>query len=397
MKILIYTQYFRPETNAAANRTTDIAKYLSEKHDVNVLTGFPNHPLGKLIGDYKIKWLALENYFKVKVWRSFLIIPKKNNSKIWRYLNYFSFAFSSFLNLFRLEKPDVLFVSSPPISILILAYVYSKIKKTRLIVDIRDLWPEAAISLKFIKKTMFTSYLEKLVLNVYKYADKIIINTPAFGPVLKSYGHDEKVFYIPNGFDIAENSRLKNAGVKNNARFKVFYAGLFGYAQNVNLLVETARVASLDKSEVDFVLVGAGPLKQDLEEKKEKYGLKNIIIYDYQPKDTLFKLIDSCDLGVITYEINDTFRKNIPSKIFDYMFLEKPVLINLEGIASDIIVENDFGFVLETNDPTLFYNKIIEIKEKEDLEKKGDNAYSCLERDFNKQKLLGRLEKIIIQ
>jgi len=55
MKILIYTQYFQPETNAAANRTSDIAEFLSKNNQVTVLTGFPNHPLGKKIGNYKIK------------------------------------------------------------------------------------------------------------------------------------------------------------------------------------------------------------------------------------------------------------------------------------------------------------------------------------------------------
>ncbi|MDD3155937.1 MAG: hypothetical protein PHP14_00315 [Candidatus Pacebacteria bacterium] len=55
MKILIYTQYFYPERNAASNRVTDIAEYLGSNHEINVLTGFPNHPLGKIIGDRKIK------------------------------------------------------------------------------------------------------------------------------------------------------------------------------------------------------------------------------------------------------------------------------------------------------------------------------------------------------
>jgi len=152
MKILIYTQYFYPERNAASNRVTDIAEYLGANHEINVLTGFPNHPLGKIIGDRKIKWLSKEKYENANIWRSFLIIPKVTSSKLWRYLNYFSFAFSSFINLFRMTKPDVLFVSSPPISLLILGYLYAKIRKVKLVVDIRDLWPEAAISLKIIKK-----------------------------------------------------------------------------------------------------------------------------------------------------------------------------------------------------------------------------------------------------
>lgn len=397
MKILIYTQYFGPETNAAANRTTDIAKYLSGRHDVSVLTGFPNHPLGKMIGSYKIKWLTVEKDFGIKIWRSFLIIPRKSNSRIWRYLNYYSFAFSSFINLFRVQKPDVLFVSSPPISILILAYMYAKIKKVKLVLDIRDLWPEAAISLKFIKKNILISWLENLVIKAYKYANRITINTPAFEDVFKSYGCGDKLFYVPNGFDISKNLEIKKNDNEPNNTFKVFYAGLFGYAQNVNLLVETARVASLSKNDIEFVLVGTGPMKERLQEKILKYALKNITLLEYLPKDAFLNLIGKFDLGVITYEINDTFRKNIPSKIFDYMFMEKPVLINLKGTASDMIQSGDFGFVLETEDPVLFFEKIVAIKNNKNLKEKGGNAFQYLKSDFDKQVLLEKLEEILTQ
>jgi len=82
MKILIYSQYFYLETNAPANRLLDMAKYLSKKNEVAILTGFPNHPLGKMIGGYRIKWLLKERLEGMDIFRSFLIIPKKTNSKI---------------------------------------------------------------------------------------------------------------------------------------------------------------------------------------------------------------------------------------------------------------------------------------------------------------------------
>lgn len=222
MKILIYTQYFYPEKNAAANRVSDIAEYMSKNHDVNIITGFPNHPLGKIIGDKKIKWLSKEKYENINIWRSFLIIPKVTNSKSWRYLNYFSFAFSSFINLFRIAKPDVLLVSSPPISLLVLSYLYAKIRKVKLIVDIRDLWPEAAISLKIIKKNWLTNLIEKLVEKTYQFANKIIVNTNSFVDVFDTYNLKHKTFYIPNGFYISKNLFIKDNLKRKSFDFKVF-------------------------------------------------------------------------------------------------------------------------------------------------------------------------------
>jgi len=393
MRILIYSQYFKPETNAAANKTSDIASFLAKENQVEVMTGFPNHPLGKMIGNYKIKWLMLEKNDNLKIWRNFLIIPKKANLKIWRYLNYFSFAFSSFINLLFMKKPDVLIVSSPPISILILAFIYTKLFKIKLVVDLRDLWPEAAISLNFVKRNIFINILEKLVNSSYHYASKIFINTLAFKDILinKYLIRDNKIIYIPNGFDIENNLNIKNQLKRNDFNFKVFYSGLFGFAQNVNLIIETAKLCE----DIQFFLIGDGPLKKQLVDKVNSLNISNVRIFDYQKKEDLFCLINECDLGLITYEINDTFRKNIPSKIFDYMFLNKPVLINLEGEASRLIKDGDFGFVIETNDPKVLSEKLNNIKDNDKLVEKGNNGFKYLQKNFDKKFLLDQLLKEI--
>jgi len=330
------------------------------------------------------------------VYRSFLIIPRKTNSKIYRYLNYFSFAFSSFLNLFRIEKPDLMIVTSPPISVLILGYVYARIRKIQLIIDLRDMWPEAAISLKVVKKGLVTNYLEKLVLKAYNYSKNILINTEAFRSVLvKNYMVlNSKITYLPNGFDIEGNLEFKKEFV-DEGEFKIFYSGLFGWAQNVDLIIETAKIFKDKGSLVKFVLIGDGPLKNTLKDKVEKYHLDNLEIIDYQKKENLFKIISGCNLGLITYELNDTFRKNIPSKIFDYMFLEKPVLINLEGEASGMIEAGKFGFSYETNDPVKLCNRIEEILTTMDLKTRGNNGFEHLKANFDKKELLGRLDKIL--
>jgi glycosyltransferase involved in cell wall biosynthesis len=162
------------------------------------------------------------------------------------------------------------------------------------------------------------------------------------------------------------------------------------------LIVETAKIFQENNTNVKFILIGDGPLKETLNAKILKYNLKNVEILEYQKKENLFKIISECDLGLITYEINDTFRKNIPSKIFDYMFLEKPVLINLEGEASKMISSGSFGFELETNDPKEFYLKISEIiSNRIELKTRGINGFNFLKENFDKKILLEKLNKII--
>ncbi|MDD3155939.1 MAG: glycosyltransferase family 4 protein [Candidatus Pacebacteria bacterium] len=238
--------------------------------------------------------------------------------------------------------------------------------------------------------------IEKLVRKAYIFADKIIVNTNSFIDVFSDYNLKHKTFYIPNGFDISKNLFIKSSLERESLEFKVFYSGLLGFAQNVDLLVETAIIAKKENSDIKFFIIGEGPLKKQIIDKINKYDLNNIVLFDYQIKEDMFHLINECDLGVITYQINDAFRKNIPSKMFDYMFANKPILINLEGEASRLIVNNDFGFVMETNDPVIFYKRILEIKNNEDLIEKGSNAFACLKENFDKKILLADLEKILI-
>jgi glycosyltransferase involved in cell wall biosynthesis len=162
------------------------------------------------------------------------------------------------------------------------------------------------------------------------------------------------------------------------------------------LIVEVAKIFKDKGSLVEFVLIGDGPLKDVLKAKAEKYHLDNLEIMEYQEKENLFKLISECNLGLITYELNDTFRKNIPSKIFDYMFLEKPVLINLEGEASKMILDGNFGFCYETSSPIELYNRTQEIVlNREGLEIKGHNGFEYLKENFDKKELLKRLDKVL--
>ncbi len=329
-----------------------------------------------------------------------MYIPRNLTSKIQRYLNYFTFALSSFINLFRIEKPDVIIVSSPPVSVLILGFWYAKIKKIKMIIDLRDMWPEAAISLKIVKKGFLTQILERLVLKSYHYSKKILINTEGFRNILinRYMVNPNKIFYLPNGFNIEKHIDIKDSIKLGNIenQFKVFYSGLLGWAQNVELIVKTAKVAQDLNSHIKFLIIGEGGLKKDLEEMIKRDKLHNISIIDYQEKKKLFELMGGCNLGLITYTINDTFRKNIPSKIFDYMFLEKPVLINLKGEASKLIEDGEFGFCLETNDPVEFFKKIQEISQKDkEISILGKNGFEYLKKNFNKKDLLQKLENLL--
>jgi colanic acid biosynthesis glycosyl transferase WcaI len=100
MKILYVSQYFQPEMGAPAARVSELSRHwVRAGHDVTVLTGFPNHPTGKLASDYRKPFRRLvmkEEIEGVKVIRTWLL-PLPNRKPYERMLNYGSFCVSAAL------------------------------------------------------------------------------------------------------------------------------------------------------------------------------------------------------------------------------------------------------------------------------------------------------------
>ena len=130
MRILYVSQYFPPEVNAPAQRVFDFAKAWKDAgHDVVVLTGFPNHPAGKLFAGYKLRLLQRENIDGIDVVRTYLY-PAPNKGKLRRYLNYASFmASAAAVGCAAVGKVDVVIASSPQLLVGVAGYWISRVKR----------------------------------------------------------------------------------------------------------------------------------------------------------------------------------------------------------------------------------------------------------------------------
>ncbi len=145
MKIIILTQYFPPEVGAAQNRLFETASRLQKNGaEIKILTAMPNYPEMKIKEGYKGKFYLKENIGGLEIHRAWIYVG--NNKKILsRLLNYFSFVFTSFwVGWFKLGKADFIFCESPPLFLGMTAVLLKKIKGSKLIFNVADLWPEAA-------------------------------------------------------------------------------------------------------------------------------------------------------------------------------------------------------------------------------------------------------------
>src|SRR5580700_6294882 len=95
MRILYLSQYFPPEMGAPAARVYELSReWVKLGHEVQVLTGFPNHPTGVIPAEYRGEWIRREEVDGITVVRA-PIYAAPNKDLLRRSANYLSFAASA--------------------------------------------------------------------------------------------------------------------------------------------------------------------------------------------------------------------------------------------------------------------------------------------------------------
>ena len=197
-RIFFYTQYFYPEPTIKGLKF--IEELSKDNYEVQVITAFPNYPFGKIYKPYKLSIFKREIIGKIKINRLY-VFPNHSKSVFLRFINYFSFAISSFLFcLLFVKKEDILYVYQPPPTLGIFSSLIKFLKKTKFILDIQDLWPETLIQNSLIKNKYLIYIISKICMFSYSNANYIITNSNGFKNTLIKKGiRKEKISTIYNG------------------------------------------------------------------------------------------------------------------------------------------------------------------------------------------------------
>ena len=301
MKIVILTQYYPPEHGAPQNRLHDLARrWAGIGHEVTVLTAMPNYPVGHIFPAYQGKFTLTESIDGVKVIRCW-ILPSKKKSTIGQLICYFSFVFSSCaIGVLRLGKSDFLICESPPLFLGFTALFLKFVKRTKLVMNISDLWPESAVQLGMIGKGAALSFLEWFEKLLYRKSVLVSCQTEGIVDGVKKRYPSSKTFLFPNGVDLEMFiKQLKDAnfaeshGIPEDS-FIVGYAGNHGRSQALSQVIEAVKL--LKDSRIFFAFFGDGPEKEELSRKVSSMGLENLKFFDSVPRGKMPHLLSMITL-----------------------------------------------------------------------------------------------------
>lgn len=347
MKILFVTQWFQPEQ---FYKGVPFARALMERgHEVQVLTGFPNYPTGKIYPGYKIKFFQKEILDGIEVIRVPLY-PSHDSNAVKRIANYGSFAITAaILGPWLTKKPDVIYVYHPPPTTYLPSFVLKMLYRVPVVYDIQDFWPETLAATGMLSNSLCLKLVDLYCKTFYKAASKIVVLSPGFKQKLIEKGvPKEKIKVIYNwsvDSQIAEVERdeklAEELGFLN--KFNFLFAGNMGKAQNLSTLLEAADLLKNKCPEIQFVMIGGGVELGVLRSKASEMQLNNVRFLPRRPRSEIGQILSLANVLLVHLKDDPLFAITIPSKIQAYLAVGRPILAAVSGDAAEIIQQSGGG------------------------------------------------------
>lgn len=342
-EILIISNYYPPEKGAAANRIEQLALKLHQnKYKVSVLCPLGNYPKGELFPEYKGKFSVTENLQDITVKRLW-IYPSVSKNILKRTLSVLSFSTGLFFYLLFQKTPKKVVVQSPPLLLSFVSVFVLSLKRKKIILNVSDLWPLAAIELKALKTDSFSHHISLFFERfIYSRATLILGQSNEIITHVHTLFPDKKCFLYRNFPDhrISKMELSRSLRTEENQPVKIFYAGLLGIAQGVFELCQKINLVGLN---IEFYIFGDGVEKTQIEalisaEKEERLYFQGML-----DRKELHQRIKSFDIAIVP--LKTRIYGSVPSKIFEYGSLGFPVLYFGGGEGETIVNDNHLGWV----------------------------------------------------
>ena len=387
--IWIINQYAGSPYHGMTFRTYYLAKNFIKKHEVNVFSASFSHVMSSPPDVNKNTTESIDGiiYHWIKV---FKYTQSKSVSRV---ISMFLFLFKLFfLPTSKINKPDVIIVSSISPLPIWRAYLWSRKYKAKLIFEVRDIWPLSLIELGGFKRSHpFVWLLQKTENFAYKNADYVVSVLPyAFDHMKNHFLDIDRFRYIPNGIEI--KNQVGNSII--NKTFKVGYAGTIGIANALYYFIEVSKI--LKDENIEFHILGSGPEKNRLMELVSSIALNKVIFHDPVSKDQVPVFLQKMDALYIGWHNSNLYRFGIsPNKIFDYLLAAKPI-INSSGAKNKIIKDAKAGFSVEPENPQAIAEAIMKLSNLtlEERKELGRNGREYVEKHHSYEKLAQQYESL---
>ena len=399
--VAIVAQYFWPEEVGAGVWIHQLATDLVARgHKVSMLTAFPNYPSGVVTLGYRGKMWMREQVDGVDVLRTWIYCTPKKDFRS-RVLNFGSFCASSMFGALA-TIPDVFYCILPPLPLGVSVSMPAGIYRVPVVVNVQDIYPDIAITTGHLRNRRAIRFFQRMERWIYRHSDAIAVITESFKDNLTSKGvPPEKLRVIPNWAD-AES--IRPAPKQNQlreelcppGRMLVMYSGGMGHNTCLGTVIDAAR--NLRDEPVQFVLIGDGVKKAELQQQAENYGLGSVRFLPFLPLEQYAEALAASDLQLIALDTAAT-TASLPSKLLKIMSAGRPALA-LAGQESDlrrVLQEADCGVTVAPDSPQQVAEAIRGLgAAPERMSRMGENARAYLLANFDRRRCVDAIEDLLL-
>ena len=385
MKILVVCQHYYPEQF----RITDICEELVQRgHEVSVITGLPNYPMGKIFDGYRHGKRRDEIINGVHVHRCFTI--GRRHGAFFRVLNYYSFARSSKRYAKKLkERFDVVLVNQlSPVMMASAGIAYKKKHHIPLVIYTLDLWPESLVAGGIKRNSWVYRHYHKVSEKIYKQADKILITSSSFADYFVQEFGIENTEYLPQYaeslFDPEECRKMPDGKVD------LMFAGNIGAMQSVETIVKAAELTQ-DIDNLTWHIVGDGVEFEKV--KALAAGNDRVVIHGRKSLEEMPTYYRMADAMLVTMKNDPIISYTLPGKVQTYMAAGKPIIGAIDGETQKVIATSACGYCTESENAEGLADCVRQFIASAERGTMSENAERYYQANFSKQHFFEILEK----
>lgn len=388
MKILVICQYYAPEPF----RITDICEELVKRgHEVTVVTGVPNYPMGRIYDGYRHGEKRDEVINGVKVHRCFTI--GRRTGTVWRFLNYYSYMFSSTHYVSKLKDDfDAVFVNQlSPVMMANAGIEYKKKHHTKMVLYCLDLWPESLVAGGVKRGSAIYKFFHRASEKIYKAADSILITSKSFAEYFEKEFGITDTQYLPQYAEALFTPEMCKK--EPNDTIDLMFAGNVGAAQSVDTIIKAAALTQ-DIPNLRWHIVGDGSELENCKKQANDLHVQSVIFHGRKPIEEMPTYYAMADAMLVTMQEDPVLSMTLPGKVQTYMAAGKPIIGAIGGETAKVIGEAYCGLCGKPEDAEALAQNIRKFIQM-DRELLGVNSVDYYNAHYEKMLFIDKLERKI--
>lgn len=358
LRILFLSHYYHPEVNAPASRLYEHARcWARAGHEVTVITAVPSAPHGWAFAGYRnVPWQeeVIEGVRVIRVWT----FMAANRRRIRRSLNYASYMVSAVVALLLVRRHDVVVATSPQFFCGLAGAVASVFRKEPFVLEVRDIWPESIVAVDAGRRNFVYGVLIFLARWMYRRAARIVTVGDGYrDKLIADHGLDpNSIDVVCNGVDFhlfdpscCEGPRTTLEQMKLADKFVVSYVGTVGMAHGLDVVLRAGELLKR-REDIAFLIAGDGSERGNLERRAREMNLSNVHFAGLLRKEEIPRLIGESDACLVHLRDKPLFATVLPSKLFEAMAMERPVIMGVRGGSAEIVARHNAGICIPPED-----------------------------------------------